>query len=161
MLLTLSYMQGKTPSRQVSWKNIEKPALYSITLKPNESFAFHDSVLPEFKEKQVKTTNSHFNASEGFKSDGYLYGDGVCHLASLIYWVAKDAHLKALAPANHDFRAIPEIPKEYGVAIYASQNKSDMYAKQNLYITNTLSKTITIAFEYKNNSTLSAAIIST
>jgi len=78
----------------------------------------------------------HFNYQDGFKSDGYLFGDGVCHLASLMYWVAKDAGLEAVSPVNHNFANVPEVPKEYGVSISFRPNKTYGSALQNLYITN-------------------------
>ena len=121
---------------------------YSFTLKPSEVFAFHEDVLPQFEGKVTKTMNAHFNYTDGFKSDGWLMGDGVCHLASLIFWAAKDAGLEALAPTNHDFATIAEVPKEYGVSIYFLPGAHDSNAKQNLYITNTLNKAVDFAFAY-------------
>jgi VanW like protein len=119
---------------------------YSFTLNPGKVFAFHEDVLPEFKGKVTQTMNAHFNYTDGFKSDGYLTGDGVCHLASLIYWAAKDAGLSALAPTNHSFANIPEVPKEYGVSIYYNPATHDSNAQQNLYITNTFDKPVEFAF---------------
>ena len=104
--------------------------------------------MPEYEGKITKTTNAHFNFQEGFKTDGYLYGDGVCHLASLIYWVAKDAGLDAYAPNNHNFAIIPEISKEYGVSIYNHPNNKAKGQRQNLYITNNKEKAVTFKFEY-------------
>ncbi len=125
---------------------------YEFKLQPNETFAFHDDVLPKYQGRVVKTTNSHFNGAEGFKSDGYLSGDGVCHLASLLYWVAKDAALDTEAPTNHNFADIPEVPKESGVSIYATNQK------QNLYITNNRPKAVTFKFEYENNAIKVSAV---
>jgi vancomycin resistance protein YoaR len=96
----------------------------------------------------VKTTNAHYNSTEGFKSDGYLIGDGVCHLASLFYWAAKDAGLETLAPVNHDFAAIPQIDKQYGVAIYADPNNATISQQQNLYIKNNQSEAVTFRVVY-------------
>jgi hypothetical protein len=131
---------------------------YSFTLNSGEVFAFHEDVLPEFSGKVVKTMNAHFNYSDGFKSDGYLYGDGVCHLAALLYWAARDAGLEALAPTNHDFANIPEVPKEYGVSIYFSPGARQSNAQHNLYITNTLNKAINFAFAY-DGTNLSVKVI--
>lgn len=117
-----------------------------FTLEPGQTFAFHDDILPEYQGKVVKTTNAHFNFSEGFESDGYLAGDGVCHLASLMNWVAKDAHLDSLAPTNHNFANIPEINKKYGVAIYTAPGKSYSNERENLYITNNLDKPVEFKF---------------
>ena len=120
-------------------------------LKPDETFAFHDDILPEYKDKVVKTTNAHFNSQEGFKTDGYLFGDGVCHLASLIYWVALDAGLDAKAPVNHDFMPIPEIAREHGVSIYSNPYSKGANSLQNLYITNSREKPVEFKFEYKDD----------
>lgn len=149
ILLAIDYAKGeKFEASKIDWKEIEKPTEYKLVLKPKETFAFHDDVLPEYKNKVNKTTNAHFNFQEGFKTDGYLAGDGVCHLASLLYWVAKDAGLDALAPTRHDFRAIPDIPKEYGVSIYSYLGNSYSNQEQNLYITNNKDKDITFTFAY-------------
>lgn len=148
ILLTIAYLKEGVKNQPIVWEDITKPFSYEFTLRPYEMFTFHDDVLPEYKEKVKKTTNAHFNAQEGFKSDGYLYGDGVCHLASLLYWVAKDAKLQANAPVNHNFRAIPDIPKEYGVSIYSLPGQSGVNAQQNLYITNTLKKPVTFRFVF-------------
>lgn len=120
-------------------------------LDPGKTFAFHDDVLPEYKDRVVKTTNAHFNGQEGFKTDGYLFGDGVCHLASLIYWVAKDAGLNAKAPTNHDFMPIPEIERQYGVSIYSNPNSKGANSQQNLYITNNKPNPVEFKFEYKDD----------
>lgn len=148
ILLNLAYLEGKPHSTVVLWDQLEKPSKYEVKLMPNETFAFHEDVLPEYKGKPIKTTNAHFNAQEGFKSDGWLIGDGVCHLASLINWAAQAANLKVLAPTNHNFARIPEIPAEYGVSIYNSPGAHEANAMQNLYVTNTHAKPISLVFEY-------------
>lgn len=151
ILLTMRYMQGEVQKGdKINWQEIDKPFEYEFTLKPGEKFAFHDIVLPEYKNGLVKTTGAHYNYQEGFKSDGYLMGDGVCHLASLIYWAAKDADLKAYAPSNHDFAAIPDVPKEYGVGIYNIPS-ANQGANSNLYIENSKDKDVHFVFEYKEN----------
>lgn len=127
ILLTLKYMDSAL--------DIQKPFRTEFTLSPGQTFAFHDNVADQYKTGLAKTTNAHFGAHEGFKSDGYLIGDGVCHLASLIYWAAKDAGLEAKAPVSHDFAIIPEVPREYGVSIYVAQDQS-VGQLQNLYVTN-------------------------
>lgn len=135
ILLTLSYLDGDVHStKDINWNDVTKPQTYSFTLNPEEVFVFNEI--------------AHFNYNDGFKSSGYLYGDGVCHLASLIYWVAKDAGLDAVAPTNHDFRTIPEIPKEYGVSIYFHPDRPAANARQNLYVTNTLNVPIQFLFTY-------------
>src|SRR5258708_7217535 len=110
ILLTLGYMSGAVKNAQdINWDTIHKPTTYDVVLQPGEVFAFHDDVLPEVAGKKIFTTNAHFDGSEGFRSDGYLYGDGVCHFASLINWAARDAGLKVVAPTRHDFARIPDI----------------------------------------------------
>ncbi len=128
-----------------------------FTLKPGEAFAFHGDVLPQYEGRIVKTSNAHFNSQEGFKSDGYLVGDGVCHLASLMNLVAIEAKLDTYAPARHDFAVIPDIPKEYGVSIYNYPGRKDDNARQNLYITNSHQKQVTFKFSY-NNGDLSMSV---
>lgn len=149
ILLNIAYLEQKVKKpTDINWNDIEKPFRYQFTLKPNETFAFHEDELPIYQEKVVKTTNAHFNSQEGFKSDGYLVGDGVCHLASIIYWVAKDADLNALAPTNHDFAQIPEVPREFGVSIYNNPNQTSSNAMQNLYITNNKELPVVFIFDY-------------
>lgn len=152
ILLTAAYMRNYVPNAQtIKWDDVTKPFHYEFTLKPQETFAFHNDALPELQKSVTKTTNAHYNAQEGFKTSGLLYGDGVCHFASLIYWAAKDANLDAKAPTNHDFRAIPEIPKEYGVSIYSMPGQTMANAQQNLYITNTQDKPVVFTFDYEDN----------
>lgn len=152
ILLTLAYLSGDVKKReQIDWNTVRQPREFEIVLQPGETFAFHDDTLPEYKTKQLITTNAHFNASEGFITDGFLYGDGVCHLASLMNWVAKDAGLQVTAKVNHDFMPIPEIPKEYGTAIYATGDSSEIGKMQNLYIVNKFSEPVHFIFSYKNS----------
>ena len=142
-------MDGTVKSKNdISWDKVTSPFHYEFNLEPGQEFAFHDQILTDYKAGVVKTTNAHFDYQDGFKSDGYLTGDGVCHLASIIYWAAKDAGLNAIAPTNHSFANIPDIPKEYGVSIYNLPGAFDTSARQNLYITNDLSKSVTFVFDY-------------
>lgn len=152
ILLNLAYMRGTVQDKKnINWDEVKKPFHYEFKLDPQKTFAFHDDVLPEYKDSLVKTTQAHFNAADGFKTDGYLFGDGVCHLASLIYWVAKEAGLDAKAPTNHDFMAIPEIDKQYGVSIYSNPFSKDSNAQQNLYITNNTDKAVIFYFDYADD----------
>ncbi len=152
ILLNVAYLDGKVKKKEdINWDEIRKPINYKFTLKPKETFAFHSDILPQYENTVVKTTNANFNFDDGFKSDGYLTGDGVCHFASLIYWSAKKAGLDAYAPTNHDFHQIPEIAKEYGVAIFKSPDNSTANAMQNLYVTNNKNNPIVFNLEYKNN----------
>jgi len=143
ILLAMSYLDGAVKSKNdVNWDEVEKPFHYEFTLSPGQEFAFHDNTLPDYSLNVVKTMNTHFMWSEGYKSDGFLTGDGVCHLASLIYWVAKDAGLNSYAPSNHNFAKINDVPKEYGVAIMAPSPLG------NLYITNNKDKPVKFVFNY-------------
>jgi len=159
ILLNLAYMDGRVKATHpafggktdINWDEIQKPFKYEFKLDPNKTFAYHDDILPEYKDSLARTTQAHFNFSEGFKTAGYMFGDGVCHLASLIYWVALDAGLKAEAPRNHDFMPIPEIEKKYGVSIYSSGSADGSNTQQNLYITNSKSKVITFKFDYNGD----------
>lgn len=149
ILLNLAYMEGRLkPARDVSWDEVKKDSSFEFTLEPDKTFAYHDDVLPKYQDSLTKTTNAHFNAQEGFKTDGYLFGDGICHLASLLNIVAQKSGLLVEAPTNHDFRTIPDIPKEYGVSIYSNPFSKGSNSQQNLYITNNKGKPIAFKFEY-------------
>lgn len=159
ILLTLEYLSGdKINPKGINWQDVNKPKVYKLTLKPGETFAFHDDVLPEYKNKVDKTSNAHFNAAEGFRTSGALYGDGVCHLASFLYWVALDAGLTVNAPVRHDFAKIPEVPREYGVSIYATPGSQAKDQVQNLYITNNKKDEVTFEFTYDGQNLKVAAL---
>ncbi|HSW89152.1 MAG TPA: VanW family protein [Candidatus Saccharimonadales bacterium] len=151
ILLTLQYMEGDVDPKHVSWEAVEKPFTYSFTLKPKETFAFHKDVLPQYQDSLVKTTNADFSSDQGFKSDGYLVGDGVCHLASFINVAAKAAKLDVYAPTNHNFAVIPDVAKEDGVAIYDTPDNKAASEQQNLYITNNQDKPVEFTFTYKDD----------
>lgn len=152
ILLNLSYMDGKVTSGQnIDWNKVKEPFKYELILRPNDVFAFHEDVLDQYKGKVIRTTNAHFNYQEGFKFSGLMFGDGVCHLASLMYMVSKEAGLDTLAPTSHDFAQIPDIPKEYGVSIYNLPGSKGSNAQQNLYITNNRQKPVTFKFDYKED----------
>ncbi len=136
-------MSGVVKSKNdINWNIVLGPLDYEFSLAPGQEFAFHDKELPQYSQNVVKTTNAHFDSTEGFISDGDLVGDGVCHLASFIYWTAKDAGLTAVAPSNHNFAKINDVPKKYGVAIYSPSPEG------NLYIINNLGKTVDFNFRY-------------
>ncbi|OGG16073.1 hypothetical protein A3D77_02040 [Candidatus Gottesmanbacteria bacterium RIFCSPHIGHO2_02_FULL_39_11] len=158
ILLSLAYKRGLVhKGESIDWNLVEKPFETTIYLSPGSLFSFHEDIMDKYKTLTPYTLNSHFNSSEGFISDGYLVGDGVCHLASLIYWAAKDAGLEAEAPTNHDFARIEEIEKEYGVAIYYTPGNSHNNSLQNLYIKNSKGRNIQILISF-NGDKLSVAI---
>ncbi|MBI2195624.1 MAG: VanW family protein [Candidatus Levybacteria bacterium] len=149
ILLVLRYTaQEKIDPRNIDWKKVNDPFKYSLTLKPGEVFAYHSDIAPQYLGKVVKTTNANFNWAQGFKSSGWLVGDGVCHLASLIYWTAKDANLDAVSKVRHDFAEIPQVPREFGVSIYDHPDRNASDQAQNLYITNNKKKDVTFVFDY-------------
>jgi hypothetical protein len=149
ILLNLSYLAKSVQSKsEVDWEKVGEPFAYTLALAPGKTFAYHDDVLPEFQANLQQTTNAHFSSDEGFVTDGYLFGDGVCHLASLINWVAQDAGLAVLVTKNHNFANIPEVPKEYGVSIYTIKGQVGSGARNNLYITNNHDHAIQFHFVY-------------
>jgi len=149
ILLTLNYMDGTVNNKNdINWEEIQKPDTYEFTLNPGEGFAFHDQILPEYSDSIVKTTNAHFNYTDGYKSDGYLMGDGVCHLASLIYWAAKNAGITSVSLVRHDFAKINEVPKEFGVSIKYMPGEFSNSSRHNLYVVNNQDKPITFIFNY-------------
>lgn len=149
ILLTLNYMDGRVKGKNdINWDEVVTSSHYEFELKPGESFAFHDQVLPEYKDSVVKTTNAHFNATDGFKTDGWLYGDGVCHLASFIHVAAIEAGLKSVSLARHDFAKIPEVDRKNGVSIKYMPGEFANSSRQNLYVTNNQDKSVTFIFKY-------------
>ena len=139
ILLTIAYLGGSVKKKEdISWSRIQEDKETQFSLKPGETFAFHDAVLEKYKGKIAATTNAHFSWDDGFRSDGWLVGDGVCHLASFLYVAANNAGLSVEAPTSHDFAVIPNIEKKDGVSIFSESTL------QNLYITN--NKNVTLAF---------------
>jgi len=115
-------------------------------LNPDEVFAFHKNILPEFRQYKIVTQESGFFTKDGYKYVGGLAGNGVCHLASLINWVATEASLEVTAPTNHNFAKIPGIEKKYGISILFLPDGGITSEKQNLYIRNSLPSTVKFQF---------------
>jgi hypothetical protein len=146
ILLAVHYMAGDIKFKQdIDWSKIESPFTTEFVLNPGEEFAFHEHVLPNYSKNLVKTMNTNFNWAEGYKSDGFLVGDGVCHLASIMYWAALDAGITTYAPSNHNFAKINDVPKEYGVAIESPLPMG------NLYITNNKDKPLKFRFAFNGD----------
>ena len=139
ILLALHYLKGDIEGPKIDWNWTRKPFEVSFVLQPGEVFAFHNNVLPEYS-SPVVAINSEFLTTEGYKSVWGLGGNGVCHLASLMNWVASEAGLEVVAPNGHNFAPIPGVPKEYGTSI-RSQSPN-----QNLYIVNSLDYPIVFEF---------------
>ncbi len=58
ILLNIAYLDGRvSDATEINWDEIDKPFHSEFTLQPNQSFAFHDAILPEYKDKVVVTTN--------------------------------------------------------------------------------------------------------
>lgn len=149
ILLNLAYMSGTVKSKKdINWTELKKPFSMQFSLNPGERFAYHETQLAEYANNIVLTSHSNFGAGDGYKYSDGLYGMGVCHLASLMHWAALDAGLESIAPTNHDFFPIPEVPKQYGVAIYFHPDSHLTSAKQNLYIKNTLDSKVTFKFDF-------------
>jgi hypothetical protein len=149
ILLNLAYLSGEVKSNEdIDWDKIRKPFTLTLTLEPGQRFAYHNLVDSKYRDNVALAVDTNFGAGDGYKFEGGLYGMGVCHLASLMHWAALDAGLESVAPSNHDFYPIPEIPKEYGVAIYNSPDAVSASEKQNLYITNNLDSAVTFKFDY-------------
>lgn len=147
ILLNLAYLNDEVADpKNINWDEVRKSRIIEFKLEPGKVFTFHEDYFLKYDGLVTKTTNARFNFEQGFKHDGYLMGDGVCHLASLINWVAKDAGLKTEVPANHDFMPIPGIAREHGVAVYFMPGSKDANARQNLYITNTKDSTVIFKF---------------
>jgi len=139
ILLILHYLKGDEKEMldedgSVKWEEVKRPFEVDFTLSPGETFAFHDKFLAEFEGKVKKTIPVGYRRDEGFEVVDGLFGNGVCHLATLANWVASEAGLKTVALVNHDFFPVPEIPREYGVSIYYTGDRDAR--RQNLYITN-------------------------
>lgn len=152
ILLTTAYMRGIVPDRSnIDWDEVRKPFDYTFTLKPGEVFTFQKDAFSEYEAGVVKTVDVNFGAQDGYKHDGYLMGDGVCHLASLLYKAAKNAGMHTYAPTNHDFMAIPEVEREYGVSIYSIPGEKAANSQQNLYIKNDKNGPIEFKIIYDGN----------
>lgn len=154
ILLSLHYGKGDAnemvDGAKTDWDKVREPFEFSFTLKPNETFAFHNNILPEYQSLVVKTLNSKFFMDEGYKSLGGLGGNGVCHLATLVNWVARDAGLEVTAKVNHDFYPVPGIAREYGTAIFYAEGANGNSQNQNLYITNNFDMPVVFNFRSDN-----------
>lgn len=141
--LTLAYLNSENiDPRNINWEDIRKDRIIEFKLDPKEVFAFHEDYSEIYKGRVTKTTYARFNFDQGFKTDGYLYGDGVCHLASLINWAAKDAGLNVEAPVSHDFATISGIDPKYGTSIFFLPGNLSANSRQNLYVENSLEKPV-------------------
>lgn len=155
ILLSLHYLKGDVNSvkksqkvnsaEDIDWEKVRKPFEVSFELKPGETFAFHNKELPEIKDSVVKSTNSKFITTEGYKVFAGLGGNGVCHIASLVNMTSKKGGLEVISKVNHDFYPIPDVPREYGTSIFSDSED------QNLYIKNNLERNVNFVFKITEN----------
>lgn len=145
-------LSNRNPSSQINGVfafNVLHALTYfpeTIILQPGEVFAFHEHVLPEFKDQPLKTGGTLFSTKEGYQTALGLSGNGVCHLASLMNWTASEAGLEVTAKVSHSFAPIPGVPKEFGTSIRtlpASANTQN----QNLYLKNNFDFPVELVFE--------------
>lgn len=156
ILLSLHYLKGdidsfkkdkeKVGPENIVWEKARGPFEAVFVLKSGDSFAFHENVREEYKDKPLITINSHFAYQEGYKAVAGLFGNGVCHLASLINWTASEAGLAVTSPVGHDFYPIPEVPQEYGTSILYWQGQDRNSCNQNLYLKNNLDVPLVFTF---------------
>lgn len=128
----------KTGPKNIDWEKVRQPFEFSFTLLPGEVFAFHGNLAKEYQDLAVKNAGTKYFYEEGYKSVGGLAGNGVCHLASLMNWVAQEAGLTVTARVNHNFYPVEGVPKEYGTSIRYQLNGGNSQ-NQNLYIKNNFS----------------------
>lgn len=156
ILLTLHYLEGdvdqfikdsskKLNQTNILWEEVREPFETSFTLYPDEVFAFHLNIFKDYEDDKIKIFNLQFFAQEGFKAAGGLYGNGVCHLASLMNWTASEAGLEVIGKVRHSFAPIEDVPKEYGTSI-RYQKSGGNSQNQNLYIKNTLDRPVIFRF---------------
>lgn len=152
-LLSLNDRMESSYANEIFRQNILLNIKYfpkEITLAPGETFAFHDKLLPEYKNKVVKTGFTQFSRKEGFKSVGGLRANGVCHLATLMNWAASQAGLLVFAPSHHSF--INGVPKKFWTSIYYHPNGGWRTLNQNLYLTNPFPYSVKLIFETNRQS---------
>src|SRR4030042_4583964 len=156
-------------SSDIDWEKVNQDFEASFGLEPGQVFAFHKNVLPKYKEvndqsaqtsnsksdsksnsnsQKVITMDSEFVTNEGYKAVAGLGGNGVCHLASLMNWVASEGGLKVEAPTPHDFAPIAGVPKPYLTSI-RYQKVGGNSQNENLYIINNLDYPVKFVFEKK------------
>lgn len=122
-------------------------ASFSLTLQPGEVFAFHDKVLDQYKESKIIAPEGGYRAKDGYILLGGLYGNGVCHLATLMNYVAQHSGVEVTALTRHDFAAIPGFDREYGTSI----STGNAPERQNLYIKNDKEMPLELRFDLQGN----------
>jgi len=130
---------------------LEKVDGGKLVIHPDEVFAFHKNILPEFRQNWIITQESGFRVKDGYKYVAGLAGNGVCHLASLMNLVASEAGLEVTAVVNHDFAKIPGIDREFGTSIYFLPGGGSVTERQNLYIRNNQDFTVEFRFNLEGD----------
>lgn len=148
ILIALGYLAAESKDIQ---QREEGDFVFSLILEPGEVFAFHSQILPEFKNTKIITQKSGFLPKDGYKTIAGLAGNGVCHLATLMNWVASEAGLEVTAPTNHDFAAIPGIDRKYGTSIYFTEAGGSVTERQNLYLKNNKDYSVSFVFSLKGD----------
>jgi len=158
ILLNLHYMYGDVEKVKIestnnsneyvdiNWDKVREPLNFSLVLEPGELLAFHDELLPEFRNLKVKSGWTKFSVAEGYKVLDGLSGNGVCHLATLINWVSSEAGLGVTAKVNHDFYPVPGIDRKYGTSIIYLPGEITTQM-QNLYVINNTGKQVKFVFK--------------
>jgi len=70
ILLALHYLRNDVDEGEVDWGEVRAPFEVAFVLQPEEVFAFHGNVLPEFDPsagRPTVTMNSRFFIEEGYK----------------------------------------------------------------------------------------------
>ncbi|MGI5826190.1 MAG: VanW family protein [Patescibacteria group bacterium] len=122
-----------------------------LILQPGEVFAFHKNIHPDFKDAVIVTQESEYRSSEGYKPVAGLYGNGVCHLATLMNYAASQAGLEVMAMVSHDFAPVPGIDRKYGTSIKFYPNIGGTSERQNLYIRNTKDSPVEFKFSQEGD----------
>lgn len=123
------------------------PASFSLTLQPGEVFAFHDRVLNQYKDSKIIAPEGGYRPQDGYILLGGLYGNGVCHLATLMNYVAQHSGVEVTSLTRHDFAPVPGFDREYGTSI----STGNAPEKQNLYIKNDKEMPLELKFDLQGN----------
>ena len=157
ILLAVWYFSGQSQPPEST--RILDRIIVEVELGPGEVWAFHDMVLPEFKPEALETSGgsliasgTRYTAKEGYRTALGLPGNGVCHLATLMNWVASEAGLEVTAKVNHNFAPVPGVPEKYGTSIRYSPDGSLNSANQNLYIKDNFDDPIRLIFTLEGSS---------
>jgi len=92
ILLAVNYAtNSKINPTNIDWEKIDSQYKGTLTLNRVKHLLSMTMSCRNSPEKWLSLLMLILIRRKDLKSDGYLVGDGVCHLASILYWVAKDA----------------------------------------------------------------------